>query len=141
MKFKGDCSWINLSSLPDLAPVLVINEETMKKIFAILIITIIFQSTFVYAQEDPRNGQNCPCRIVEDKNNRQIKLLDSNNLILKIYPNTYTNRNIKLYQDQNDFYVMRKNSGIYQVTVYSIVTGRSIRTYSVRSTDLDNWIR
>ena len=111
----------------------------MKKLFAILIIIIIFQSTLVYAQKDPR--RNCPCRIVEDKNNRQIKLLDSNNLILKIYPNTYTNRNIKLYQDQNDFYVMRKNSGIYQVTVYSIVTGRSVRTYSVRSTDLDNWIR
>lgn len=122
------------------ATVLVI-KNIMKKIFIILILMVIFQYTFVSAQEDPRNGRNCPCRIVEDKNNRQIKLLDRNNLILKIYPNTYTNRNIKLYQDQNYFYIMRSNSGIYQVTVYDIATGKTVRTYSVRSTELDNWIR
>ena len=120
------------------ATVLVI-KKTMKKLFAILIIIIIFQSTLVYAQKDPR--RDCPCRIFEDTKNRQIKLLDRNGLILKIYPNTYTKRNIKLYYNDNVFYVMRKNSGIYQVTVYDIVTGRSVRTYSVRSTDLDNWIK
>jgi len=119
-----------------------VNKNIMKKVLITLIVVIIFQSTILYGQKkDPRTGQNCPCRIVEDKTNRQIKLLDSNNLILKIYPNAYTNRNIKLYQDENDFYVMRNNSGIYQVTVYDIVTGKSVRTYSVRSTDLDNWIQ
>ena len=111
----------------------------MKKIFLVFVMTTIVISTLVYAQDDPR--RNCPCRIAVDTRSRQIQLLDRNGLILKIYPNTYTKRNIKLYQDENEFYIMRKNSGIYQVTVYSIVTGRSVRTYTVRSTDLDNWIR
>ena len=111
----------------------------MKKIFIVSILIGILTTTSVYAQEDPR--RNCPCRIVEDTRSRQIKLLDRNGLILKIYPNTYTNRNIKLYQDVNEFYIMRENSGIYQVTVYSILTGITIRTYTVRSTDLDNWVR
>jgi hypothetical protein len=116
----------------------------MKRIYVVLVVLIvgvIFQSTFVCAQEDPRKGRDCPCRIVQDTKNRQIKLIDNNGVILKIYTNTYTNRNIKLYQDENEFYIMRKNSGIYQVTVYSIVTGKRVRTYSVRSTHLDNWIR
>ena len=111
----------------------------MKKIFIVSILIGILTTTSVYAQKDPR--RDCPCRIFEDTKNRQIKLLDRNGLILKIYPNTYTKRNIKLYYNDNVFYVIRKNSGIYQVTVYDIVTGRSVRTYSVRSTDLDNWIR
>jgi hypothetical protein len=114
----------------------------MKKMSVILILQIFFLSTIISAQErDPRKGKNCPCRIVEDKQNRQIKLLDRNNLILKIYLNTYSNRNVKLYYNENEFYIMRNNSGIYQVTVYAIATGKTVRNYSVRSTELDNWIR
>ena len=112
----------------------------MKKSAAITVLITLCLFVLIFtasAQDDPREGRNCPCRIINDHRDHLVKLIDRDGFTIKIYPAATWKDILEIYQTSDLFYVLRSS---YWVYIYEIKTGRPVRQYSADK-KARNWVR
>ena len=111
--------------------------EKSAAITAIITLCLFALASVASAQDDPREGRKCPCRIISDHRDGLVKLINRDGFSMKIYPQASYKDTIEIYQTNDEFYVLRAS---YWVSVYEITTGKPVRRY-MADKKARNWVR
>jgi hypothetical protein len=111
--------------------------KTSGVLTAIVTLCLFPVGPVVSAQDDPREGRNCPCRVITDPIDGWVKLVDRDGFTIKVYPGATHKDTLEIYQTQDQFYVLRSS---YFVYVYEIATGKPVRQYMANK-KWRNWVR